>query len=187
MERRKTGNLRKGRVSIPGARYFITLNVHQRKRVLCSKPVFKDAKEFLNMAHKKDLAHFLGFILMPDHVHWLFRLGASTSVEQTLRMLKFHLGSRLRASGYRWQSNFFEHRLRESEDAETYGRYIFLNPYRAGLIGRNEIWPFWIENQEFQFRFEASLEEGKYPPQAWLDEASEHPVEAWKKENDISL
>lgn len=187
MKRRKTGNLRKGRVSIPGARYFVTLNVHQRKPVVCTKSVMADAKEFLKMAQERDIARSLGLILMPDHVHWLFRLGASTSVEQTIRMMKYHFGSRLRATGNKWQSNFFDHRLRESEDADAYGRYIFLNPYRAGLIERIEVWPYWVRNQEFQFQFEAAFEEGKYPPQAWLDESSEHPMEVWKKENDFPL
>ena len=34
----------------------------------------------------------------------------------------------------RWQGNFYEHRLRPGEAIEEVVRYIFLNPYRAGLI-----------------------------------------------------
>ncbi len=182
MPKRKTLDLRKGRVSIPGARYFIKAGVKNRAPVLAKSAHFEKSRVFLDFCQISDIALSLGFTLMPDHAHWLFRLGRKTSLDQVLRMFKFHVGIPLRKQGYFWQDNFFEHRLRAKETAESYGRYIFLNPYRAGLISFREVWPYWEGNRESRYLFEASLIDGKYPPSAWLDEVHVHPVEVWKSD-----
>jgi hypothetical protein len=47
----------------------------------------------------------------------------------------------LRRSGLKWQDGFYEHRLREAEDVLPVFLYIYLNPYRAGLIPTDQTWP----------------------------------------------
>ena len=68
----------------------------------------------------------------------------------------------------RWQRNFFEHRLRPGEPANNYARYIFMNPYRAGLIGPRAVWPHWRFESTAQFDFLQMLDKGRFPPPVWF-------------------
>ena len=88
-------------------------------------------------------------------------------------------GGRSPASGaptLRWQRNFFEHRLRPGEPANNYARYIFMNPYRAGLIGPRDVWPHWRCAPAAQFDFLPMLDEGRFPPPAWFATESDEEL-----------
>ena len=41
----------------------------------------------------------------------------------------------------KWQEGFYEHRLRKTEDLLPVFLYVYLNPYRAGLISTDQTWP----------------------------------------------
>ena len=45
--------------------------------------------------------------------------------------------------GLEWQENYYDHRRRRENECEPFARYIFLNPYRAGLISLYARWPSW--------------------------------------------
>ena len=46
--------------------------------------------------------------------------------------------------GIKWQSGFFDHRLRDSEQRTQKLEYIRMNPVREGLCEKPEDWPFVI-------------------------------------------
>ena len=104
---------------------------------------------------------------MPDHLHVLFELGERLSLDRVVAKLKA-LSKHDRID---WQPNYFEHRLRPNDLEGSYARYIFLNPYRSGLISCREVWPLWIVGSKGgNWDFLAMLEDGKFPPAEWLDE-----------------
>ena len=111
--------------------------------------------------------------VMPDHLHVLFTLGERLSLERIVSKLKGLTAVSVRSAGAAWQANFFEHRLRSEEESDPYARYIFMNPYRAGLLRRHEEWPGWFHRLENPPAFVSMLEQGKHPPAAWLDETPE--------------
>ena len=76
----------------------------------------------------------------------------------------------------RWQRNFFEHRLRPGELANNYARYIFMNPYRAGLIGSRAVWPHWRFESTTDFNFLQMLDDGRFPPAAWFTNESDEQL-----------
>jgi putative transposase len=165
---RKTERLRIGRVSIPGARYFVTACVQGRKPALTGdahlQRVLSGMKELTSAGDWRLLAA----AVMPDHLHVLFTLGKRLSLDRVIAKLK----SRARApdAAWRWQANVFEHRLRAEEDAEDYAFYIFMNPYRAGLIDLNDPRPGWSCGVEWRWRFEDGLSAKGTPPAEWLDQ-----------------
>lgn len=81
------------------------------------------------------------WVVMPDHVHVLFTLGTDSELAKVMRLFKGRLSPRLRAHRLAWQDGYYEHHLRPDEDRLPVFLYIFLNPYRAGLISTNEKWP----------------------------------------------
>ncbi len=77
---------------------------------------------------------------MPDHIHTLisfppsgrpFRNVVSKWKEWTAKQI-----------GIEWQSDFFEHRLRQDENRRQKADYILENPVRQNLVQRVEDWPF---------------------------------------------
>jgi len=167
---RRTMDLTIGRVSIPGAKYFITICVQERK------PVLTDSERLpkLSMVTRDILsgsdASLLCVCIMPDHIHVLFQLGHRLTLDRLMAKYKVMVGKLLPTEAA-WQRNFFEHRLRPDETAGSYALYIFMNPYRAGLIQPSETWSGWISGQQFEFDFMQLLKDGKYPPAEWMSDA----------------
>ena len=167
---RKTGDLRKGRVSVPGARYFITCACVRPTDQLISgecPEAIDSAIQLLNEHHDMTL---LAATIMPDHVHLLFQLGQRLSVSRVIGKWKAITKTALARSGLSWQQNFYEHRLHTDDTLEPFARYVFLNPYRARLIPSTATWPHWRKGGGVSFDFEAMLIDGQYPPEAWISE-----------------
>jgi putative transposase len=78
--------------------------------------------------------------VMPDHMHLFFTLGERLTLSQVLARLKTKTQTLVRPQGTDWQSNFYDRRIREIDSIESIIRYIYLNPYRAGLIRAHETW-----------------------------------------------
>ena len=107
--------------------------------------------------------------LMPDHVHLLFTLKERLTLGQVVGKLKSATQLALKSKHLQWQNNYFDHRLREQIPMEDFARYIFLNPYRKGLLPCNQTWPWWTLNRNYKPEFIELLNEAMYPPPEWLE------------------
>jgi len=107
-------------------------------------------------------AEILAATVMPDHVHLLLTLGQRLSIGQTIGKFKALAREQGRAA-WKWQDDGFEHRVRDIESIEDYAFYIFMNPYRANLVGPNSRWHSWLCPNPFLFQFT-----GKLPPDGVL-------------------
>lgn len=79
------------------------------------------------------------FVVMPDHVHGLFRFPVEPGMEATVSAWK-RLTSR--RYGIEWQRDFFDHRLRSDESFEEKAAYIRANPVRKDLVSEAASWPY---------------------------------------------
>lgn len=84
---------------------------------------------------------------MPDHLHWLFILGANVTLQKTLHCFKGRSARRINQRNNRhgafWQRAYHDHALRDDEGVKALARYIIANPLRARLvedIGRYSHW-----------------------------------------------
>jgi putative transposase len=106
-------------------------------------PVFSDVSFGLEcvrllrvVCSEKDTRAY-AYCLMPDHVHLLLGVGASSNLNSVVGAWKSHCYAARRKRGLErrfWQRSFYDHALREEEDLEVAGRYILENPVRAGLV-----------------------------------------------------
>ncbi len=163
-----TDQLRKGRVSIPHARYFITISTRERKSGLNSPVIEKGITEAFRKLHKSKVIVLHCATIMPDHVHCLFTLGTKLTLSQTQGKFKSLTRTALKTIDLDWQSNFYDHRLRNDALLEPFARYIYLNPYRKHLCPVNQIWSGWILNKDYRPEFVEHLVEGSQPPAEWL-------------------
>jgi len=127
--------------------YFLTICVRHRR------PVFADPVLFAVLAQTWQESEAMygwlvgRYVVMPDHVHF-FACPAS----KDSRSLSLFVGSwkrwtqkRIRESGlarFGWQAEFFDHLLRSNESYDEKWHYVRANPVRAGLVVREEDWPY---------------------------------------------
>ncbi len=166
---RKTDRLHKGRVSVVGARYFVTMVTRHREPWLTASNAGGPGLAVLRNWHAEGRGRVLAASIMPNHGHILFELGPALTVGQTVARWK---SAMRKAAGYagEFQRDFWEHRVREIEDEEDYALYIFLNPYRAGLLAVECTWPGWWTPDSNLFRFSAGLDGDGAPPAEWVDQ-----------------
>jgi REP element-mobilizing transposase RayT len=134
-------NLRKGRISLPNHAYLATIGTAKRLPVFTSFDAARVAVKCLHDSNVKYHADTLAFVVMPDHVHWLFQLKEQGSLSETIRLYKakvsFLLQQRI------WQRGFHDHALRAEEDVQDIARYIVANPLRAGIVKNIGEYPHW--------------------------------------------
>ena len=66
--------LRKGRISQQGAVYLITTNTHERFPFFEDLVLGRILVEQIKALHQCKVVDSLAFVIMPDHLHWLFQL-----------------------------------------------------------------------------------------------------------------
>jgi REP element-mobilizing transposase RayT len=138
--------LRTGRFSAPGQIYLVTTVVQNRA------PVFRDfmqgrlVVDALKKAQEEELVLSLAWVVMPDHLHWLFELKNNTLtciMARTKSRIALALNRSLERDGSLWQHGFHDRAIRRDEDLPAVARYIVANPLRAGLVEKIGDYPLW--------------------------------------------
>jgi REP element-mobilizing transposase RayT len=131
--------------------HFVTINCAERgKNQLCESSVAEIFKE--SLLHRQKLGHLWMrlCLLMPDHIHLLASFSRNHGMKGVIAKWKEWTAKQ---TGIRWQTDFFEHRLRRDESFEEKAHYIRMNPVRKGLVARPEEWPYvWDSNTFGDFR-----------------------------------
>jgi putative transposase len=123
----------------------------------------------LTLAHYREQGRFRlhEFVIMPDHVHALLTPAPQLSLERVMQFIKGGFSYRLKSRGPVWQESFTNHRVRDFKDYENHRRYIQMNPVRALLAERAELYwyssasgvmridpaPGWHEPEVFEYAF----------------------------------
>lgn len=124
-------NLRIGRHSAANQAYHVILTTLQRKNVFDDFSTARSVIRVLAYANRQEWAKNLCFVVMPDHIHWLFVLGEEKSLQELIRSIKRESSRHIEQ--LEWQRGFYDHGIRQEEDLKVISRYIINNPLRAGL------------------------------------------------------
>ncbi len=139
-------DLRKGRVSERGRTYVVTTVTHRRERLFTDLYAGRQVADCLRQAHTDGQCESLAWVLMPDHLHWLFVLegmALSDLIRQVKSRSAIAVNRMLNRQGPVWQAGFHDHAIRAEEDLRSVARYIVANPLRAGLVQRIGDYPLW--------------------------------------------
>ena len=135
--------LRRGRVSIPGQYYHVTCATVHRVPVFIDWPAGRPVVTALRAAADAGDAETLAYCLMPDHLHWLLRLGQPTLARVVGNMKGRSSWARRSPTGHLWQRGYYDHAIRTDENLRNVARYIVANPLRAGLVTHIGDYPLW--------------------------------------------
>jgi len=100
-------------------------------------------------------AHLLGFVVMPDHVHWVFVLGEVRALDAVMRGFGSVTWQGFRRAcgagvGRVWEEDYHDHRLCSEERCWATIEYVHRNPVRKGLCARAEDWPWSTAHPRFR-------------------------------------
>ncbi len=96
--------------------------------------------------HDSGVVHSLAWVVMPDHLHWLFEL-RSGSLALLMQSLKgrsaFEINKAFGSRTLVWQKGFHDRGIRTEKDLVEIARYIIANPMRAELVEREGEYSLW--------------------------------------------
>jgi putative transposase len=138
--------LLRGRQSLPGACYALTLVTADRRPLFVDAGFVRLLANELERCEHSGHARNIAWLAMPDHLHWLMQLhcGSLSACVQAFKSCSARAINAARdAAGALWQPGFYDHRLRGDEDIGKHARYILENPVRSGLARNLEAYPHW--------------------------------------------
>jgi len=141
------------RVWVPGGTYFFTVNLLERRRSLLIENI-DSLHEAFRIAHRARLFAMPAYVILPDHLHCLWRLpGGDADIATRWRHIKtlfsrsFPAGERLSERRMRksergiWQRRYWERLIRDEQDYRNHFDYIHYNPVKHGYVGSALDWP----------------------------------------------
>ncbi len=127
--------------------YYVTTVTEGREKLFEHWPLARCVVKELINAEAQGLCKTFAYVVMPDHVHWLFMLcrdSLSNAVRQVKSRSAIQINKLRETLGKRvWQKGFYDHALRNGEDLSGTARYIIENPLRAGLVHSLMEYPHW--------------------------------------------
>jgi len=145
--------MRYRRALTPGATYFFTVNLADRRSDLLVRHI-DDLRAA--MRHVKDTHPFklIALVVLPEHLHAIWQLpeddtdypvrwslikaGFSRRLDKTEAIGSSRLSRRERGI---WQRRYWEHQIRDDTDLERHVDYIHYNPVKHGWADHAIDWP----------------------------------------------
>jgi putative transposase len=138
-----------------GQTHFITFACwHRRPNFADASPrsVFEAALERIRQDY---VLRVYGYVVMPDHVHFLLSEPDRATLDVAIKSLKQGVSRRLIGDApHFWQKRYYDYNVRNREKFLEKLRYIHRNPVRKGLCERPEDWEW------SSFRHYATGQEG---------------------------
>lgn len=146
--------MRYRRIIIPGACYFFTVNLHDRRSKLLTDNIVK-----LRRAFQETIQHHPfcidAIVVLPDHLHMIMSLPKDDG-NYSLRWncIKGIFSKQIPSNEYVsnarknkrergiWQKRFWEHLIRNEVDFEHHVNYIHYNPVKHGYVLNPSDWQY---------------------------------------------
>lgn len=120
------------------ALFFVTTNCKNRTPVFRNDVYAREAIDALYRVQEQHPFFLHGFVIMPDHCHFLLFVDANESISTIIGCYKMAVSFGI-GIGSIWQPRFH---VRLPENAAAVLHYIHQNPVKAGLVDRPEDYPW---------------------------------------------
>lgn len=146
-------DLRKGRYACNNQSYLVTTITYERQAIFADFYLGRKVVQAMRHQHQQGHVDSLAFVLMPDHLHWLFTLQNDNSLASVMRRVKGRSAHDIQNSPRKrgeaplnrplWQPGYHDHAIRKEEDLRQIARYLVANPLRGGLVDKLGDYPLW--------------------------------------------
>jgi len=139
--------LRRGRYSNRNQVYLCTTAARHRRPVFVDLRAGRIVVDEMRACDSRGMTETWAFVVMPDHVHWLFQLTGDEALSAIIARMKARSARGINlltdAEGAIWQRGFHDHWIRDEESVLRIARYVVANPVRAGLVESVRDYPLW--------------------------------------------
>lgn len=122
--------------NIPNQACSITICTADKKNIFINKQISSEIVSLLKQYADKHEIPIYAYCIMPDHIHLLVSASSKKGIIEFAREIK-GLSTKICWSygckGKIWQTSFYDHFLRKSEDLVKTVDYILYNPVRKEL------------------------------------------------------
>ena len=140
-------DLRTGRHSSHGQVYMVTTVTAGRQPFFLDFTLARCVIAEMRHIHTTGKVDSLAWVLMPDHLHWLFQLGDAGTLAEVMQSFKGRSARAINLMDGRqrsiWQRGYHDHALRAEDDVRGVARYLAANPLRAGLVQQLGAYSHW--------------------------------------------
>lgn len=131
---------------LKGSTYFITTRVDSK----VGKPFQNShiASLMVSSLYREDKQKYMlhAYVVMPDHLHLIIKPLSENTLAQIMQNLKgstaYAINKLLNRTGKFWQSENFDHLIRDAIGLREKWEYVKENPVKAGLVKKAEDYPF---------------------------------------------
>ena len=143
---------------VPGGTYFFTVKTLDRRSILTDEPYRTALRQAVNDVRKIMPFQSIAWVLLPDHLHTVWKLPESDANFPLRWSLIKQLVTRQcservhdsrktesrqkRGEGAIWQRRFWEHTIRDDTDLRHHIDYIHYNPVKHGYVAQPADWPY---------------------------------------------
>jgi putative transposase len=130
-----------------GLAFFVTVVIEEKK------PVFGSAKNAqlmvntLQFFRKRDEIELYGYVVMPDHVHFMLKLKGDATIANIVKRMKTFVSRQLGPDA-RWKEDYWPEVIEGCEMGLQKLKYIHENPVRKKLVERPEDYE-WSSAKEY--------------------------------------
>jgi len=148
----------------PGGCWFFTVNLQNRRSDLLVQQ-FKLLSQSLHHTQTAKPFKMLAWVVLPEHLHTIWRLPATDSdYASRWQLLKLTFSRELhkntgQSTGHQgkiWQRGYWEHLIRNDADFKNHFDYVHRNPLKHQLVRQVQDWPL--------SSFHHYVKRGIYPP-----------------------
>jgi putative transposase len=141
----------------PGGCYFFTVVTHHRRPLFTNKNHVALLKSAFKKVKQKFPFAMNAFVILPDHLHCLWKLPENDSDYSTRwrlikRYFSMEFDKKCNSRGEKeiWQRRFWEHTIVNEKDWRNHMNYIHYNPVKHGYAQAPKDWPessflYWVE------------------------------------------
>jgi putative transposase len=124
-----------------GGVYFFTLVTRARLPLFGVPENIELLKRAMNHVKERHPFAMPGYVILPDHLHCLWRLPEKDhDFSMRWRLVKHFVSGKTKQRPF-WQKRFWEHAIRDEDDYRRHLDYIHYNPVKHGLVARPGDWP----------------------------------------------
>ncbi len=134
-------NYRRNRVA--GGTYFFTVTLQDRRSDLLVREI-NALKQAWRSAAQRVPHRVLGAVVLPEHLHAVIQMDASTDDYPRLwQDIKKRFTRRVFAPGHQspWQARYWERTIRDASQLQACVDYVHINPLKHGWVTAVRDWP----------------------------------------------